>query len=349
MIPRELDLCVTNKCNMNCLYCYAAGKNLENKSLTLEEMKKAVLMYFEAALVEKRKIDKISISGGEPLTHWAVVSEFILWFSKHTPQDVNAEIFTNGLLLDKDKAKLILDNGFKLRISFDGLKKTHDASRVSVSGKSSFDGFMKNFNSFPLSLKKRCEVVPIVSERNVADMADNMKFLMDLGFACVKPSFVLDEVWKKQSFEILTRQFELLKELLKKQKKYSLKFEKIALKNLSGGLKEFSASNEISVGTDGWFYPSSLISASVAAKSEAFKKRYRVGNISRGIDTEKFGKLRELAFKNIKKSKAELYLGCLLCMHYSSKVKKVDFEKLLLSGDQIAKITAASGLGEISS
>jgi len=348
MIPRELDICVTNKCNMNCLYCYAAGKNLEKKSLTLGEMKKAVLVYFAAALVEKRKIDKISISGGEPLTHWPVVADFISWFAKHSPKDVNAEIFTNGTLLDKDKAKRILDNSFKLRISIDGRKKTHDAIRVSASGKSSFDSFMKNFNSFPLSIKKHCEAVPIISEKNVADAADNMRFLMDLGFACVKPSFVLSEMWKEKSFVILEQQLDLLNKLIKKQKKYYLKLEKVALKNLSAGLKEFSASNEISIGTDGYFYPSSLISASVAAKSEAFKKKYRVGSIDEGIDSEKFGKLRLIAFNDIKKSRAKLYLGCLLCMHYSSKVKKVDFKKLLLSGERIAEITAKAGLGEVS-
>ncbi len=348
MIPRELDLCVTNNCNMNCLYCYAAGKNLAKKSLTLEEMKKAILVYFEATLSEKRKIDKISISGGEPLTHWKVVAPFISWFTQHAPKDVNAEIFTNGLLLDKAKAKHILDNGFKLRISIDGAKKTHDAIRVSASGNSSFDAFMKNFKSFPVSLKKRCEAVPIISERNVADINRNMRFLMDLGLACVKPSFVLDEVWKEKSFEILERQFCLLKKLLKKEKKYSVRFEKIALKNLSGGLKEFSASNEISIGTDGYFYPSSLISASVAAKGEAFKRKYRLGNINSGINLKKFGKLRNEAFKDIKKSKAKLYLGCLLCMHYSSKVKKTDLKKLLVSAERIAEITAKAGLGEIS-
>jgi uncharacterized protein len=347
MIPRELDLCVTNNCNMNCLYCYAAGKNLAKKSLTLEEMKKAILVYFEATLSEKRKIDKISISGGEPLTHWKVVDPFISWFAQHAPKDVNAEIFTNGLLLDKAKAKHILDNGFKLRISIDGAKKTHDGSRISASGKSSFDGFMKNFNSFPVSLKKRCEAVPIISEKNVSDMVGNMKFLMDLGFDCVKPSFVLNEVWQEKSFKILERQLALLKSLLKK-KKYSLRFEKIALKNLSGGPEEFSASNEISIGTDGYFYPSSLISASVAAKGEAFKRKYRLGNINSGIDVKKFGKLRQEAFKDIKKSKAKLYLGCLLCMHYSSKVKKSDFKKLLLSGERIAEITVQAGLGEVS-
>ena len=84
-------------------------------------------------------------------------------------------------------------------------------------------------------------------------------------------------------------------------------------------------------------------------KSDAFKRKYRLGNISSGIDAEKFGKLRYLAFKDIKKSKAKLYLGCLLCMHYSSKVQKVDLKKLLLSGERIAEITVKAGLGEIRS
>jgi len=35
-------------------------------------------------------------------------------------------------------------------------------------------------------------------------------------------------------------------------------------------------------------------------------------------------------------------------MHYSSKVKKTDLKKLLVSAERIAEITAKAGLGEIS-
>ena len=347
MIPQELDLCVTDACNMKCRYCYAAGKNAGKKALTFGEMKKAVVIYLKRTLTDGQAVDKISISGGEPLTHWEEVSKFVKWLGKNLPGQIKAEIFTNGTLLCLKKAQLIVKNGLKLRLSIDGEKESHDGARIPFGGESSFDIVMKNLKSMPAPLRKELEAVPLISAENVHLAFKNMKFLLDMGFKMIRPSFVLNEVWPKTKFAVLKRELEKVSFLLRKDEKARKRLMKISLKNLSKGLEEFARSNEISIATDGYFYPSSLISASVAAMGNSFRRKYRIGSLERGIETGKLFFLRKEAWREIKKCGADLYLGCLLCMYYSVQVAGGDLKSLLLSAEKIAEITEKAGLGEI--
>lgn len=346
MIPRELDLCVTNTCNMNCGYCYARGKNMGKLSLSLEEMKKAVLAYLREVLSGNRSVDKISISGGEPLTRWKEVSAFIKWLRKKLPGGIIIEIFTNGLLLDREKAQFILRNGLKLRLSIDGKKRDHDAARRSGPGSSPFDAVMKNLESMPKKLRRRIETVPVITSENAPRLYENMKFLADAGFKITHPSFVLDEIWPERLFPVLKRELKKTAALLGNEK-YKKRLVKIYLKDLSGELEEFAKGNEISVATDGCFYPSSLVSASAAAKDAAFRRKFRVGSIKTGINVRKFRALRKEAYEAVVKTGAKLYLGCLLCMYYSVKVNGGNLKKLLLNAEKIARLTAESGMGKI--
>lgn len=91
------------------------------------------------------------------------------------------------------------------------------------------------------------------------------------------------------------------------------RLNKAALGGFSGGAADFRASNEISIGTDRFFYPCSL---------------------------------RDRACGEIKDCGARLYFGCLLYIYYGCRIKAARLRPLLKSGEQVALRMRAAGLGE---
>lgn len=85
----EADICLTNRCNLECTYCYAeAGKN-RNADLTPEQWTKAI-----RALVGLG-MRKATVAGGEPTLSKALFSVL----QTLAADNVAIQLFTNGLLL----------------------------------------------------------------------------------------------------------------------------------------------------------------------------------------------------------------------------------------------------------
>jgi len=97
LLSMEIEL--TRRCNLRCLYCYAAaGEKLENE-LDFEEICDAIA---QAAALGARRI--IVLGGGEPLVYGRLpeLLDFI------HGQGLGIDLFTNGALLTKDMAELFL-------------------------------------------------------------------------------------------------------------------------------------------------------------------------------------------------------------------------------------------------
>jgi MoaA/NifB/PqqE/SkfB family radical SAM enzyme len=105
LLSMELEL--SRKCNLECVYCYASsGKPLENE-LTVEEILDAV---DQAAVLGARKI--IVLGGGEPLVypHLFRVIDYIL------EKGLAADLFTNATLIDDAAAGRLADRRIPLVI-----------------------------------------------------------------------------------------------------------------------------------------------------------------------------------------------------------------------------------------
>ena len=112
---RNLRVSLTAACNYACTYCVPNGKRLQAAvaELSAEELLRAVRL-----LVESAGIDKLRITGGEPLLT-AKFDEFLPAVMKLPLQDVS--VTTNGQFLPK-KAELIVRAGLKrINVSLDTL------------------------------------------------------------------------------------------------------------------------------------------------------------------------------------------------------------------------------------
>lgn len=108
---------VTNDCNLRCKFCYAYAGSDSGKVFDVRFLEKLLKLW------GREYVDRLSVSGGEPLLYKDVVKE-IGRFAKELI------IFTNGTMLDEDFVKWVMDNKHKLFVSVDYEKEGYHGSGV---------------------------------------------------------------------------------------------------------------------------------------------------------------------------------------------------------------------------
>ncbi|WP_048189689.1 GTP 3',8-cyclase MoaA [Methanobacterium sp. SMA-27] len=108
----SLRISITNRCNVKCFYCHHDGIVAQDYEMNPEEI------YRVAKIARKIGVDKIRLSGGEPLIREDVV-DIVRRLSHLKFRDIS--ITTNGTLLGK-YAKALVDAGLnRVNVSFDTL------------------------------------------------------------------------------------------------------------------------------------------------------------------------------------------------------------------------------------
>jgi radical SAM protein with 4Fe4S-binding SPASM domain len=124
----EIDIHLTNRCNLHCKTCCYTSNDLKLPELSIEK----VLAVIDEAISLGCK--DIHFSGGEPFLR----KDIFQLVEKVLSKNVHLRIQTNGTLLTKNNAKILREIGLKdLMISIDGhTKETCDYLR----GAGSFEG-----------------------------------------------------------------------------------------------------------------------------------------------------------------------------------------------------------------
>ena len=125
--PLIVSLAITNRCNLECAYCYYSYQKKADKDLSLETIKR----FLDESYAMGTRF--IILSGGEPLLRKNVKDIIQLVNDK----GMLASLVTNGFFL-ADRAAELQDVSH-LCISLDGEEKIHD----SIRGKGSFKRIMK--------------------------------------------------------------------------------------------------------------------------------------------------------------------------------------------------------------
>lgn len=111
----RLTICLTNKCNLNCLYCFADKDNSDNP-LKLDRVKEFIIK-----LHRKEKIEEIYLTGGEPLLY-PDIEEIICFCTSFTKKII---LLTNGILLRQNIMHMLNEYGAYLHVSLDSMNKTY--------------------------------------------------------------------------------------------------------------------------------------------------------------------------------------------------------------------------------
>ena len=114
----SLRITLTNRCNVNCLYCHHDGMVKSKDEMTADEI------YRICKVAKDLGVSKIRLSGGEPLLKKDIV-EIISKISSLDFKDIS--LTTNGILLE-DYAQELKDAGLnRVNVSLDTLnRKTYE-------------------------------------------------------------------------------------------------------------------------------------------------------------------------------------------------------------------------------
>jgi SynChlorMet cassette radical SAM/SPASM protein ScmE len=155
--PQKVTLNITNRCNLNCIYCAVSSSKNTPGDLNLEEWGRVIN---ELARI---KVFNLVISGGEPFLRPDFNAILKMIFRHHFRISIN----TNGTVFDEEVIGLLagsnrLDN---IQVSLDGPDaQTHDRMR----GKGSFHKMMSNINRLSrLGIPFSFNVVVCKNNKNV--------------------------------------------------------------------------------------------------------------------------------------------------------------------------------------
>lgn len=261
-----LQLMLTDKCNLNCKYCYEGQK--DTYVMTEEIGKRAIDMYYDTLLDSygDSEFFPISYHGGEPLLEFPLMKKLTEYaVLKLEQKDVVmpkrcAFIFTtNGQIIEREMLSFFNKYEFEISISLDGKEENHNLHRVDYSGNGSFDKAYRAAQLLNEELGDKFSVRATVTTDLVEELSDNIKWFIDAGFRKLNISIDLFTSWDGK-YEVLERELEKVARLYLVYRNRGVYIDLFDANILSTLLKREplfcnAGDGSITVDADGTIYP----------------------------------------------------------------------------------------------
>lgn len=300
----EMVLFVTNRCNLNCRYCYISGGSEGVLSKTVGEQ---AIRWFMRQGVSTPRPQMIAFYGGEPLLEYPLI-QYLVQFAKEEAGKVNNPIrfgiTTNGTLLSESNLYFFQEENIHLIVSIDGKSKTHDSMRKFVSGKGSFAAVEKAL-PWLLQYRPASFIRMTVNPGTVKDLYENLEFLIDKGLKNFAIAPNIETQWDQEHWEIFESQCRkianLYLELEASQHHVRINFIDDTIKYLLRGKRPVApcGAGKTLVGVDikGEIYPCHRF-----VSSFNYQGSHKFGDVWKGIDP-----MARLPFSRYT---SEHFLGC---------------------------------------
>ena len=164
-IPVLVTLCVTNRCNLRCTYCYEAYYDRNHREFTTEEILKLIDELYEMGT------KYISINGGEPFLRKDI--EIII--DKVNERNLLCHVSTNGLFLAKHLDAIRMVDS--IAISIDGNREDNDINR----GKGTYNKIIEVFELLKENNIK-FHTSTILTKNNINAVEDILDLASQYGF-----------------------------------------------------------------------------------------------------------------------------------------------------------------------
>lgn len=228
---------ITKRCNLQCLYCYfQAGEPMPDE-LTTNQINN---IFSDLPSLNPRRI---IFTGGEPLLRKDIFD--LAKTIKNIDEKIVLGITTNGILINQQNAKNLVQLFDEIRISIDGPKEINDVLR----GKFSYEKAMQSFG-YILAIDGNPSAFITVTAVNVTHLKDFMKFLLSNGVCKIHIS-PLKNIGRATNKNLLCN-LEETKSIIEE-----FWYEQFGFKMISEGLKSFNCGvgKYISIHPDGSVYP----------------------------------------------------------------------------------------------
>ena len=314
MYIKDAYLEITNRCNLNCYYCYnSSGENKTTCELSVQTIEDFISYLLSLELKNKDELLKIHLAGGEPLLY-SQLDELMDLIEKYIGR-VRFSVVTNGTLYNKRFYDLLADND-KIYVQFtlDGCdEQTNALSR----GAGFFDKILCNIRNNKFKITPILKMV--ISNSNKHQVEQYYRFAVDLGctptFAFINQSGNAITNWNDKTLSALDK-LNIANKLSALDNEFNINsYPPYA--TLSCPLSDHDAERSILIKPNGDIQPCQLL----------YDENYKLGNIHRHSEPkaknpdpykieENFNKLSGLI-----SARKSLDFGCKNCL-CSSKCNK---------------------------
>lgn len=202
----NMDMDLTENCNLGCTYCFKGDKTTQNMSL--DTAKKSV----EWLLAASGAADSVNVNfmGGEPTMAWKIIKELVPWARRRGRSMGKMVTFsmTSNLTLWNEEIREFVDRwGFGVLMSIDGHPDVQEAQRPSKNGKPTWQVIEKWARSM-LETRPSSQARATVHPTNVDRFYDGMEYLHSIGFAEVAVSASSYEEWTDEQMAKLEEELD---------------------------------------------------------------------------------------------------------------------------------------------
>ena len=293
----------TSACNLRCRYCYEGTEKASNQ-MSIAAADDTIHFIVNTMNDHPSHGVWIVFHGGEPCMNFPVIEHVVQQIRKKLAgRYISFSITTNATLLDERKMEFLAQNMDEITVSLDGTKQTHDSERIDSKGQGTFDKALSTallINHTSADIRVRMTVTP----SNVANLFDNICFLIKCGFKTIVPAvdfFAQD--WRQELFDVLEQQFIKAKQYVRDMHDPDLcvamtnSDEPQEVGSCTGGINEFH------------IYPNGDIYPCVYT---VMQPQYRCGNVRTGIDRSKVQELKKLYACTVSQCEGcSCYSGCI--------------------------------------
>lgn len=169
----SIPICLTHRCNLNCIYCYQTHDS--HHEMTLDTAKECI-QYVFAHIPQEADIEFI-LFGGEPLLRFDLIKNIFDYAKKiDTSQKFCFFASTNGTLLTREMKQWFIEHKetFVLGLSLDGNKISQNINRPNSFDKIDIDFFRRTWPTQNIKMT--------VSEKTLSNYAEDVLYLHSLGF-----------------------------------------------------------------------------------------------------------------------------------------------------------------------
>lgn len=171
MKERTVSIMVTEKCNLNCIYCYENNKS--EKNMPFEIAKKIIDL--ELANI-KNEFVTIDFFGGEPFLNFELIKQIVEYSTSNYVGNFRFFTTTNGTKVHGEVQDWLIKykDIFTVGLSLDGVREAHNINRSKSFEEIDLDFFVRYYAFQPIKMTISKESLPYFSE--------SIRFLTKKGF-----------------------------------------------------------------------------------------------------------------------------------------------------------------------
>lgn len=281
-----ISLLIIQKCNLRCTYCYGENGQYQDSGIMDFDTAKRAIDYFIQNTSKKHLT--VCFFGGEPLMNFGLIKQVVEYCQQITAnieKEINFTMTTNGILINAEIEKFIVDNKINVQISLDGDRDTQNKNRFDANKKGSYDTVIDKTKSLRQQgrLGVRATLTPFnFNVTSIYKHLDSLKFRQII----ISPAF---NMLSDDDYEILSEKYVewydyLKSEIHKKNYEYVKKAKQFIqeLKKVDRALVRTVAcgvgKNLLAIDIHGNIFPCQRFVA---------MKEYCIGNIKDGMTTQK--------------------------------------------------------------